>query len=70
MTTQKKKLNKEDFRFKDRTGEELMKKPGDIDGIDFQIFNLVDCTVYILDITAQVSRSKPNSNCEFVHMYN
>ena len=55
MTTQKKKLNKADFMFKDRTGEELIKKPGDINGIDFMIRGLNDCTVYILDYTAQVS---------------
>ena len=35
MATEKKKLNREDYRFKDRTGEELIKKPGDINGIDF-----------------------------------
>lgn len=54
-TTQKKKLNKADFMFKDKTGEELIKKPGDINGIDFMIRNLTDCTVYLLDHTAQVS---------------
>lgn len=51
-TTQKKKLNKADFMFKDKTGEELIKKPGDINGIDFMIRNLTDCTVYLLDHTA------------------
>ena len=36
MTTiapKKKKLNKADFMFKDKTGETLIKKPGDINGI-------------------------------------
>ena len=28
----RKKLNKADFMFKDREGEELVKKPGDING--------------------------------------
>jgi protein XRP2 len=56
MTTiTKKKLNKADYMFKDRTGEELVKKPGEINGIDFMIRSLTDCTVYIMDHTAQVS---------------
>ena len=54
MTTEKKKLNKADFMFKDRTGEELIKNPGDINGIDFMIRSLNNCTVYLLDYTAQV----------------
>lgn len=49
----KKKLNREDFRFIEKTGEhELIKKPGQINGLDFQIRDLTDCTVYILDHTA------------------
>lgn len=52
MTTQKKKLNKADFMFEKRQGEELIKKPGDINGIDFMIRYLENCTVYILDYTA------------------
>jgi protein XRP2 len=31
----KKKLNREDFMFKDKTGEELIKKPGQVNGLDF-----------------------------------
>jgi hypothetical protein len=38
MTTgQKKKLNRADFMFSNKEGEELIKKPGDINGIDFKI---------------------------------
>ena len=54
MTAPKPKLNKADFMFEKRQGEELIKKPGDINGIDFMIRYLEDCTVYILDRTAQV----------------
>jgi protein XRP2 len=50
--SQKKKLNREDFMFKDKTGEELIKRPGQVNGLDFQIRNLTDCTVYLLDTTA------------------
>ena len=53
MTTiTKPKLNKADFMFRDRNGEELIKKPGDINGIDFMIRSLNDCNVYLLDYTA------------------
>ena len=57
MTTigKKKKLNRADYMFKDRVGETLMKKPGDINGIEFAINNLENCEVSILDHTAQVS---------------
>jgi len=48
----KKKLNKADFMFRDRKNETLMKKPGDINGIDFMLRDLHDCTVYLLDWTA------------------
>ena len=52
QTAPKKKLNKEDFMFKDKQGEVLVKKPGDINGIQFMIKDLKDCTVHILDYTA------------------
>ncbi len=51
----KKKLNREDYMFKDKTGEELVKKPGQVNGLDFQIRNLTDCKVFLMDTTAQVS---------------
>jgi len=51
----KKKLNRADFMFVSKTGETLRKNPGDINGIDFKIKDLHDCTVYLLDRTAQVS---------------
>lgn len=40
--------------FKDKTGEELIKKHGEVNGLDFAIRDLKDCTVYLLDTTAQV----------------
>lgn len=51
----KKKLNKADFMFTQKTGETLVKKPGDINGLDFYVRFLENCTVHILDTTAQVS---------------
>lgn len=50
----KKKLNKADFMFKDKKNEILVKKPGDINGIEFMIKDLDNCTVIILDHMAQI----------------
>ena len=39
----KKKLNKQDFIFKNKSDETLVKVPGEINGIDFCIKNLKNC---------------------------
>lgn len=39
----KKKLNKADFMFKSISDQKLVKMPGDINGIDFQIKDLDNC---------------------------
>ena len=52
--TKKKKLNKADFMFKSLKGETCIKNTGDINGIDFMIKDLEDCTVVLLDHTAQI----------------
>lgn len=44
--------------FKSKQNEVLVKKPGDINGIDFMIKDLHDCTVHILDYTAQIQIDK------------
>ena len=51
----KKKLNKEDFMFKEKRGERLVKMPGEVNGLDFKIKDLDSCTVIILDHTAQIT---------------
>lgn len=57
-TTEKKpKLNKEDYMFKNKDGETLIKKPGEIAGLQFMIKDLKNCIVQILDHTAQVRSS-------------
>ena len=48
-------MNRADYMFADKTGEELVKRPGQVNGLDFQIRNLTDCKVYLMDTTAQVS---------------
>ena len=50
--------------FKSKNGEVLVKKPGDINGIDFMIKDLENCTVLLLDHTAQVQVDRCN-NCKF-----
>lgn len=60
----KKRLNRADFMFQQKNGEELIKKPGDINGIDFAIRNLENCTVYLMDHTAQIMVDQCK-NCVF-----
>lgn len=38
--------------FKEKTGETLVKMPGDINGIDFMIKDLEYCSIFLLDHTA------------------
>lgn len=55
MATTKKKLNRADYMFSEKTGETLVKNPGEIDGLEFAIRHLNGCKVYIYDTTAQVN---------------
>ena len=41
--------------FVDKTGEELWKNPDSLEGRQFKIANLDQCTVHVLDHTAAVS---------------
>jgi hypothetical protein len=38
--------------FVSKSNEVLIKKPGDINGIDFKLKDLTDCIVILLDYTA------------------
>ena len=60
-TAPKKKFNRADYMFSSKTGEKLMKVPGQIDGKAFNIRFLEDCKAYVLDHTAQVSFMKTNN---------
>ena len=40
---QKKKVNRKDYIFLDQENQTLIKHPGDIDGLDFYIANLINC---------------------------
>jgi hypothetical protein len=52
----KKKLNKADYMFADKKGEhDLVKMPGQIDGLMFKIKDLDDCTVCLYDHIGTVS---------------
>lgn len=48
------KLNKKDFMFTDRDGEELIKLPGQINGNSFACRKLVDCDVYLCDYNSTI----------------
>ena len=55
VVTAKKKINKADYQFKSQTDQLLVKMPGDIDGLAFRMTDLENCTVVILDHTAQIT---------------
>ena len=50
----KKKLNKQDYIFRNQQNQTLQKPPGSINGIDFYIANLENCEVYLFDWLDQV----------------
>ena len=45
------KLDRKNFMFTDKKNETLIKKKGDLNGLNFKIRNLQDCTVFLLDHT-------------------
>ena len=45
------KLDRKNFMITDKKNETLMKKKGDINGLNFKIRDLENCTVYLLDHT-------------------
>jgi len=50
----KPKLDRKNFMFVGLSDQELIKKPGEINGQAFKLENLTNCTVYLLDHFAQV----------------
>jgi len=48
------KLNPEDFKVKQKEGETIVRKPGEIKGQSFTIQDLKNCTVALFDNSAQV----------------
>jgi len=54
----KKKLNKQDYIFKNLQNQTLCKLPGQINGIDFYIANLENCSVFLFDWLDQVFIAK------------
>ena len=66
VVPKKKKLNKADFMFKQQSDQLLVKMPGDINGIDFMIKDLDNCTVVLLDHTAQVTVDRCKNTRFFV----
>jgi hypothetical protein len=60
----KKKLNRADFMFNQVTGQTLVKKPGDIDGVQFAIRYLTDCHASVFDYTGQVSKTSKQTQVQ------
>ena len=54
----KKKLNKQDYIFRNRQNQTLTKTQGQIYGIDFYIANLENCDVFLFDWMDQVKKNK------------
>lgn len=61
---EKKKLNKKDFRFRKLENQTLVKAPGKINGIDFNIRFLKNCEVYLCDHIATIYVDDCE-NCKF-----
>lgn len=60
----KKKLNRADYMFNQQEGATLVKRPGDIEGLDFAIRYLTNCTASVFDHTAQVSAAPASPRFE------
>lgn len=56
LTKEEKQALREKLTMKQKKGEVLWRKPGELDGKAFAINDLDDCTVYVLDHTSQVYR--------------
>ena len=54
LTKEEKQALREKLTMKDKKGEDLWRKPGEIDGKAFAINNLEDWNVFVLDHTSQV----------------
>jgi protein XRP2 len=51
---QKPKKDKRNFMFVGLSDQELVKKPGEINGEGFKLDSLTNCTIYLLDHISQV----------------
>jgi hypothetical protein len=54
LTKEEQKALREKLTMKNKQGQDLWRKPGEINGKDFAINDIDDCNVYILDNTSQV----------------
>ncbi len=61
----KPKLDKRNFMFVGQSGQDLMKKPGDINGQAFKLESLSGCTVWLMDHFAQIYVD----NCKDCHFF-
>ena len=68
LTKEEKKALREKLTIKKKTGEELWRKPGEIDGKQFAISDLEGCTVNVLDHTSQVKIQNLHKKFECSHI--
>ncbi len=54
----KPKIDRNKYIIQDKKNEKIIKKTGEVDGFNFKIRNLQDCTIYLLDWTNGVNRIK------------
>jgi hypothetical protein len=47
--SQKPKVDRAKYMIQDKKNETIVKKSGDIDGFNFKIRNIDNCTIYLLD---------------------
>lgn len=60
MAQPKKRLNRADYMFNQLNGQTVVKKPGDVNGIQFAIRYLENCDASLYDWTSQVRKALPN----------
>ncbi len=60
----RKKIDPKDFMLENRNSEVIVKLPGSVDGMQFIIQNLANCTVFLFDHIAQISIDDC-TNCKF-----
>ena len=62
----RKNLNIEDYMFKGRSGETLVRNPGQVDGQQFVVEEVEDCDLWLLDHSATVSVDKATNSRFFI----
>jgi hypothetical protein len=54
--SQKPKVDRTKYIIQDKKNETIIKKTGEVDGFNFKIRNIDNCTIYLLDWTKGVKK--------------